>query len=72
MTDDVRGEPVQEGALEATDDERIAGIVEQVRGDITRGTEGDPVRLLRQRLDDAGVAVSDEQFEELVAEVLER
>ena len=49
MADDGRHDPVQDGAREATDDERIAGIVDQVRADILLGTQSDVISLLRQR-----------------------
>jgi superfamily II helicase len=66
MTDDMRQDPVEDGALEATDDERIDGIVEQVRADILVGTQSDVESLLRQRLDDAAVVVTDDQFVRLL------
>jgi hypothetical protein len=69
MADDVRHGPVQDGAREATDDERIAGIVDQVRADILLGTQSDVISLLRQRLDDAAVVVTDDQFVRLLAQV---
>jgi hypothetical protein len=69
MTDDMRHDPVQDGAREATDDERIAGIVDQVRADILLGTQSDVISLLRQRLDDAAVVVTDDQFVRLLAQV---
>jgi hypothetical protein len=69
MTDDMRLDPVEEGALEATDDERMAGIVEQVRADLEIGTQSDAEGLLRQRLDDAAVVVTDDQFASLLAQV---
>ena len=65
----MRLDPVEEGALEATDDERIAGIVEQVRADLEIGTQSDAEGLLRQRLDDAAVVVTDDQFASLLAQV---
>jgi hypothetical protein len=69
MTDDMRHDPVEEGALEATDDERIAGIVEQVRADLEIGTQSDAAGLLHQRLDDAAVVVTENQFARLLAQV---
>ncbi|GAB3030611.1 hypothetical protein GCM10027052_03570 [Parafrigoribacterium mesophilum] len=69
MTDGERGDHVQDGAREATDDERIWGIIEQVRGDLLRGTETEPELILRQRLDDAAIVVPDEQFARLLAGV---
>jgi hypothetical protein len=71
MTDDMRHDPVEDGALEATDDERIAGIIEQVRADILLGTQIDAESLLRERLADAAIAVTDDQFVSLLADVNE-
>jgi hypothetical protein len=69
MTDDMGHDPVEDGALEATDDERIAGIVEQVRADLEIGTQSDAAGLLHQRLDDAAVVVTEDQFATLLAQV---
>jgi hypothetical protein len=69
MTDDMGHDPVEDGALEATEDERIAGIVEQVRADLEIGTQSDAAGLLRQRLDDAAVVVTEDQFARLLAQV---
>jgi hypothetical protein len=69
MTDDMGHDPVEDGALEATDDERIAGIVEQVRADLEIGTQSDAAGLLHQRLDDAAVMVTENQFARLLAQV---
>ena len=67
----MRHDPVEDGALEATDAERIAGIVEQVRADLVLGMQFDGEGLLRRRLDDAAVVVSDDQFVALLAQVNE-
>ena len=67
----MRHDPVEDGALEATDAERIAGIVEQVRADLVLGMQFDAEGLLRRRLDDAAVVVSDDQFVALLAQVNE-
>lgn len=64
MAEKYQHKPVEAGSLEATDDERIAGIIEQVRADASVG-HGDPVALLRHRIDESGIQVSDEDFGEL-------
>ena len=69
MTDDNKRDHVEDGAREATDEERTAGIVDQVRGDAARGNEEDVVQLLRQRLDETGIVVSDDRFEALALQV---
>jgi putative aminopeptidase FrvX len=69
MTDERNGNHVEDGAREATDEERTTGIVDQVRGDAARGNEEDVVRLLRQRLEETGIVVTDDRFEALVLQV---
>lgn len=60
-------EPMQDGNA-ATDGEKIAGIVGQVRGDIALGHEGDARVLLEQRFHDAALDVSPADFEAALAE----
>lgn len=50
------------GSTEAGDDEKVAGIVEQVRAD-SQLREGEDVEpLLRQRLDETGIRLSEEEI----------
>ena len=57
------------GSTEATDQSKVAGIVEQVRADMQlRGSE-DSERLLKQRLDEAGLQVPQEEISRLVQEI---
>lgn len=51
----------------ASDEDKIDGIIEQMRGDIGQGSVSDIPDALRQRLTDAGLHVSDAEFEELLA-----
>jgi hypothetical protein len=53
------GEPASDGL-------KIDGIVEQMRGDLGQGNVDDVRDVLRQRLTDAGISVSDDEFENLV------
>ena len=53
----------------ATAEEKIAGIVMQSRQDVAAGTREPVVELLRQRLDDAGIDVSDEFVAQLADRV---
>ncbi|ANF32834.1 hypothetical protein A0130_15260 [Leifsonia xyli] len=59
MTQD---EPIMHGSTEATDESKVAGIVEQVRADAQLRPQEDAERLLRQRFDEAGLQVSDEEI----------
>ena len=52
---------------EANDDDKIDGIIEQTRGDIDQGNVSNIPDALRQRLADAGITVSDDEFEKLLA-----
>ena len=52
-------------------EEKVAGIVEQTRDDVTRMPQQDVTELLQQRLSDAGIGVSDDELGELAARVTE-
>jgi hypothetical protein len=51
----------------ASDEDKIDGIIEQTRGDIGQGNVSDVADALRQRLADADITVSDDEFEGLLA-----
>lgn len=59
-------EPVEDGATEATRAEQIRGILEQVHEDIRMGHAHDEGALLRERLADAGISVSEEEIERYI------
>ena len=59
--------PVEDGHNEANDNDKLDGIVEQMRGDMGQGNVLDIPDVLRQRLADAGITVTDEEFDALVA-----
>ena len=52
---------------QATDDAKLQGIIGQVRADASLGNEGDLRTLLEQRLHDAGIELSSEQFDAALA-----
>ena len=66
MMVDTQDTPIEHGADDARESERVAGIVTQVRGDIAIGNEGDVEQLLRERLRDARITVNDAEFAELL------
>jgi hypothetical protein len=66
MTQD---EPIMHGSTEASDESKVAGIVEQVRADVQLRDSEEPEPLLRERLDQVGIALTDERVAELVAEI---
>ncbi len=57
------------GSTEASDESKVAGIVEQVRADMQLRSQEDSEQLLRQRLGEAGLQVSDEEISRLVQEI---
>lgn len=66
----VRGEqrtPTQEGSLEATIEQKLEGLIEQMRADMARGIHEHPLTVLEQRLADARIQLEEEEFSELAA-----
>jgi len=64
---DNQTQPIEDGHDDAGTGEKIEGLLEQSRQDIAQGHIDDPADVLRQRLHDAGVTVSDEEFDALVS-----
>lgn len=62
-------EHVQEGADEATESERLAGLLEQIRADVAQGAVHDPVGELRLRLTEEGRPAEGPAFEALAAQL---
>ena len=62
-------EPVQTGANAASDDDKVDGIVAQMRADIAQGNVKDVADALRQRLADADLELDDKQFAQALAAV---
>ena len=58
-----------DGSMEAGRGEKIAGIVEQLRAGLQLLPLEDSERALRQRLDDAGIVVSDAEISRIAADV---
>lgn len=50
-------------------DERVRGLVDQVKADYATGTESDARAMLSQRLEQTGVSVSPGQFDSLLREI---
>lgn len=63
-------DPIQDGHDAATDDQKIAGIVEQMRADLSQGNVADVRDVLTQRFGDAEIELSDAQFERITAELI--
>jgi hypothetical protein len=61
--------PIEDGHDDASDAEKIAGLAEQMRQDVAAGNVTDVEDALRQRLDDAGLELGEEEFAALLASV---
>lgn len=59
-------QPIEDGHDDATDTARIEGIIEQTRGDVALNHADDFYAVLRQRLSDAGIDVSDDELDRIV------
>lgn len=59
--------PVEEGSDDATNEERVDGVLAQMRADITIGHVDDVRSALAQRLADAGIPVDADELDGLVA-----
>jgi len=64
---DTQDTPIEAGHNAATDDQRLAGILAQVRADLQLGHSNDSRELLTQRLHDAAIELSDEDFDAALA-----
>jgi len=65
---DTQDQPLQD-SNNASDADRLSGIIGQVKADISLGNDGDSRILLEQRLHDAGIELSPAEFELTLAEV---
>jgi hypothetical protein len=61
--------PIEHGHDDASDDDKLAGLVEQMRQDVAAGNITDVEDALRQRLDDIGIELDEQQFAALLASV---
>ncbi|MDO8336983.1 MAG: hypothetical protein Q7T15_01860 [Microcella sp.] len=62
-----QGGPIEDGALDATAEQKIDGIVAQTRQDLEQGHARSAHELLAQRFAQSGIAVSDSRIAELAA-----
>ena len=66
---DTQDAPIEDGHSDASDADRLAGILMQVRADLALGHSHDPADLLRQRLGDAGIELSPEDLDAEIAKL---
>ncbi|QEE62151.1 hypothetical protein FVA74_11640 [Salinibacterium sp. dk2585] len=58
--------PIQDGSDDASNEQRLDGIIEQVRSDLRQGhTHESAEQMLRQRVRETGVELSDERIAEI-------
>jgi hypothetical protein len=65
---DTQDQPMQD-SNNASNADRLSGIIGQVKADISLGNDGDTRILLEQRLHDAGIELTPAEFELTLAEV---
>lgn len=58
-----------DGSTEASDEAKVAGIVEQVRVDMQTPRSESTEMMLRERFDASGLHVPDEEVARLVADI---
>ena len=65
----IQDQPVEDGSTDATDGEKLEGIVEQTKQDVAIGSipGGDLRDVLMQRIADAGLTVDEESLARLLA-----
>jgi hypothetical protein len=62
--------PIQEGSTtDADDGDRLEGVVEQVRADLLTGQVDDVQRMVRERLEQAGLGASPNDVDAVVSAV---
>lgn len=64
---DTQDTPIEAGHDAATDNQRLAGILAQVRADLQLGHSNDARELLTQRLHDAAIELSEADFDSALA-----
>lgn len=67
--DDAQGTPIEDGHDDASNADKLSGLVEQMQQDVAAGNVTDVEDALRQRLDDTGLEVGEEEFAALLASI---
>jgi hypothetical protein len=67
--DGTRGEPVERGHDDASDGQKLEGVIDQVRGDVALGHVDDVRKMVQQRLDEAGLPASPNDVDAVVSAV---
>ena len=69
MDEQEQDTPVEDGHDDASNADKLAGLVEQMRQDVAMGNVTDVEDALRQRLDDTGLDLDEQEFAALLASV---
>ena len=60
---------MEDGHDDASNADKLAGLVEQMRQDVAAGNVSDVEDALRQRLDDTGVELGEQEFAAVLASI---
>ena len=66
---DTQDEPVERGSDDATEGQKLEGVIQQVRGDVALGHVDGVREMVRQRLEDAGLPASPNDVDAVVSAV---
>ena len=66
---DTHNEPIQDGHDDASDAQKLEGVIEQVRSDVVLGHVDDVRKMVRQRLEDTGLPASENDVDAVVSAV---
>lgn len=66
---DAQGTPIEDGYDDASNADKLSGLVEQMQQDVAAGNVTDIEDALRQRLDDTGLEVGEDEFAALLASI---
>ncbi|WP_157155651.1 MULTISPECIES: hypothetical protein [unclassified Diaminobutyricimonas] len=70
--DEYQTEPVEDGAMDATNEERLAGVAQQVASDVSMDhTHESVLTMLRERCGETGVQATDEQLQALAQRIVD-
>jgi hypothetical protein len=66
---DTQDAPIEDGHDEATDDQRLDGVIQQVRGDVALGNVDNVREMVRQRLAEAGMPATENDVDAVMSAV---
>lgn len=70
--DEYQTEPVEDGAMDATNEERLAGVAQQVASDVSmEHTHESVLAMLKERCAETGVQASDQELRDIAVRIVE-